>query len=93
MSAGWSDVDFSEPELLLLASNVTAARAYLGKYKGPIGEGGDASKVDLSDLSLMTMQKNVTYAGTVGTLHESVPVLADVHRTVVRLNCPGVSLH
>lgn len=92
MAGGWDVVDFSEPEALILASNVSAARAFLGDYDGLIGEGGDGSKIDLSDLRLMHMQKNVAYCGTVATLHESLPVRVDCHRTLVRLNCPGVTI-
>lgn len=93
MASGWEDVDFSEPEALILASNVSAARAYLGEYAGPIGDGGDASRVDTSNMRIMPMQRNIAYCGTVGTLHESTSVYADSHRTLVRLNCPGVTLH
>lgn len=89
---GWDEVDFSEPEALILASNVSAARAYLGEYDGPIGDGGEASRVDTTNMRIMPMQRNLTYFGTVGTLHESTRVYADSHRTVVRLNCPGVTL-
>ena len=92
MASGWDEVDFSEPEALILASNVSAARAYLGDYDGPIGDGGDASKIDVSNLRVMHMEKNVAYCGTVATLHESLPVRVDCNRTLVRLNCPGVTL-
>lgn len=92
MASGWDEVDFSEPEALILASNVSAARAYLGDYDGPIGDGGDASKIDVSNLRVMHMEKNVAYCGTVATLHESLPVRVDCHRTLVRLNCPGVTI-
>ncbi len=93
MSGAWDTIDFSEPEALLLASNVTACRAFVGDYSGEIKEGGDASSIDLSDLRVVHMQRNVTYCGTVATLHESLPVVADSRRTLVRLNCPGVSLN
>jgi hypothetical protein len=92
MAGGWDVVDFSEPEALILASNVSAARAYIGEYAGPIGEGGDASRVDTTNMRILPMQRNITYFGTVETLHESTHVYADSHRTLVRLNCPGVTL-
>ena len=92
MASGWDEVAFSEPDALILASNVSAARAYLGEYDGPIGDGGEASRVDTTNMRIMPMQRNLTYFGTVGTLYESTRAYADSHRAVVRLNCPGVTL-
>lgn len=88
----WSHVDFSEPELLLLASSVIGARSYLGDYdEAAIGDGGAyAGLVD--ELEPMDLMDHRVYAGTVGTLHESIPLMRGGQRTCVRLNCPGVTL-
>jgi hypothetical protein len=88
----WKHVDFSEPEALLLSSDVAACRAYVGEFDGPIGEGGDCSGVKLDGLAVVDMMDHRAYAGTVSTLHESLPLLRGGPRTVVRLNCPGVTL-
>lgn len=92
MSGSWSDPDFSEPEALILASDMSAARAYVGEFDGPIGEGGDCSSISLEGLTPVPMMAHRVYAGTVSTLHESLPVPVSGWRTVVRLNCPGVTM-
>jgi hypothetical protein len=92
MSAGWDDIDFTDPEALILASNVSAARAFIGTYDGPIGEGGDCSSIETNNLAVLHMNRNRAYCGTVATLHESLPVQVDSYRTMVRLNCPGVTI-
>jgi hypothetical protein len=92
MTAGWENIDFSEPEALILASNVSAARAFVGEYDGLVGEGGDCSKIVVDDLAVLHMNRNRAYCGTVATLHESLPVQVDSYRTMVRLNCPGVTI-
>lgn len=90
-SAGssWDSPDFSSPEGIILASNVTAARAYRGLWEGNIGDGGDCSRVDVSNLIEVPMEAGKVYAGNVAMLHESLPVQQDCQRTVVRLNVPG----
>lgn len=93
MAAGWADVDFSEPEAIILASDVRACKAYVGEFGGIVGEGGDCSSQDLSGLSEVLLEPNRAYIGTVGTLHESLPVPTDCFRTLVRLNVPGYRLH
>lgn len=90
---GWEAVDFSFPEALLLASDVEASRAFVGEYKGYIGEGGDCSTINTEGLEAIPLKSNRAYCGTVATLHESLPVSVDTQRTLVRLNCPGVTLH
>jgi hypothetical protein len=92
MSSGWDDIDFSEPEALILASDVSASQAYIGAYEGSIGEGGECSSICLDGLDPIRLKDHTVYCGTVATLHESLPVSVDSYRTLVRLNCPGVTI-
>lgn len=89
----WWKCDFSEPEALILASDVSGANAFVGEYDPKyIGEGGSYDG-PLDDLNQLDMMDHRVYVGTVGTLHQSLPLLRGGPRTVVRLNCPGVTLH
>lgn len=80
-------------ESIILASNVAACKGLVGEYSGAIGKGGDCSHLDLSGLTELLMQPNKVYVGNVTFLHESLPVLANCERTVVRLNVPGHIIH
>lgn len=86
----WSrDFDLG-PEGLILASDVQGCRAFSGVYDGSlIGEGGECSRIDLSTLDELPMLAGHAYAGNVLTVHESLPVVRDSLRTVVRLNVKG----
>lgn len=90
-SSTWESATFAAPEALLLASNVEACRAFVGVCRGGVRDGGDCAAVDLSGMTVVPMLAGRCYAGTVGTLHESLPVPVDCRRTVVRLNIPGVN--
>lgn len=85
----WATALFEVPEGILLASTVTAARGLSGEFEGQIGEGGDCSHIDLSDLKPVIMEMGKVYAGNVTMLHESLPVGINCARTLVRLNVPG----
>lgn len=85
----WADADFKAPEGLLLASSVTAARAYDGVFTGTIGEGGDCSAVNIEGMEEVPLTQGFCFAGNVSMLHESLPVGADCRRSLVRLNVPG----
>lgn len=80
-------------ETIILASNVPACRALVGDWGGIIGEGGDVSHLDLSHMREIQMQAGIAYAGNVTFVHESLPVLHDCERTVVRINVPGHIIH
>lgn len=86
---GWEECDFSYPEALILASDVSACRALSGTFSGKPAEGGDCSHLALDGMSEIILAPNTVYAGNVTMLHESLPVDRDVHRTLVRLNVPG----
>ncbi len=88
-SCSWATATFKQPEGLLLASDIAACRAFTGVCDGIIGEGGNCSLVDLSKMDVVPFDAGYCYAGTVGTLHESLPVAVECTRTVVRLNIPG----
>lgn len=87
----WATVDLSQPEATILASNVTASRAFIGKYRGKPGEGGDCSHVETRHLGEIQLSKGICWAGNVGMLHESLPVESDCRRTLVRITVPGWS--
>lgn len=87
----WSHADFREPEAIILASNVQACRAYSGEYLGIPGDGGDFSHLDTTGLTRIDLKKGFAYAGNVCMLHETMPVMQDCTRTLVRLNVPGWS--
>jgi hypothetical protein len=80
-------------ETILLASDVPACRALVGEYEGEIGKGGDLSHLDLSHMQEIMFEANRVYAGNVTFAHESLPVLKDCERTVVRINVPGHIIH
>jgi hypothetical protein len=85
----WDQAEFKDPEAIVLASSLSAARGYVGEYEGPIGEGGDCSKIDLKGLSVVPMVADRVYACNVTGLHESLPVSYECKRQLVRLNVPG----
>lgn len=86
----WNHVNFSDPESIILASDVVGCKAYTGQWEGDIGEGGDLSHLDLTDLLNFPMHSHVAYKGNVTFIHESIPVPIETQRTLVRLNLKGV---
>ena len=82
----WSTAELKEPEAIILASSIAACNAYVGTWDGIIGEGGDCSNIDTSNMQKVSLQANKTYIGNVGFIHESIPIDKDVERTLVRLN-------
>ncbi len=90
-SGEWKTASFSEPEAIVLASDVTASRALVGDFDGPIGDGGDCSHLNLSGLRDVPLESGRAYIGNVTMVHESLPVALACRRTLVRLNLPGVT--
>lgn len=74
-------------ELILMASNITGAKAHIGEYEGAFSEGG-ACEFDLSGMKTIDMLSDVSWIGDVYTIHESIPHEVDGLRTLVRLNVP-----
>lgn len=89
-SGGWNSIDLSTPESIILASNYSSCKGYIGDWEGDLGDGGDCSNVDLSNLEQIMLESNIAYRGNVGFIHESLPVKKEVFRTLVRLNLKGV---
>jgi hypothetical protein len=86
---GWINAKFEEHEGLILASSITAARAFDGEFEGAPNDGGDCSHIDTKAMREVMLSAGRIYAGNVTMLHESLPVSFDCLRTVVRLNVPG----
>lgn len=82
----WSTAELQIPEAIILASNYSACKGYVGEWEGTIKDGGDCSEVDLSNLKEVLLEPNKVYIGNVGFLHETLPVEHEVERTLVRLN-------
>lgn len=91
-AASWQSATFDSPEAILLASNVSASRALIGEFAGPIGDGGDCSHLDLSRLLSVPLAADRAYAGNVTMIHESLPSERNCQRSLVRLNIPGLEL-
>lgn len=90
-SQRWEDADFREHEGLILASNAFGAKGYVGEFDGRIQDGGDCRSIDVTNLESVDLNPNTVFAGNVTFLHESVPVLEDCYRQLVRINVPGWS--
>lgn len=88
----WKNCNFSAPEALILASDISASRAVIGEFSGVVGDGGDCSHIDTSNLSEIILGAHKVYAGNVTILHESLPVSQSCNRTLVRLSVPGWSV-
>lgn len=86
---GWVHTNFSKPEAIILASDVSASRALTGTWDGVVGEGGDCSHISTDGLQEVPLRNGIAYAGNVTMLHESLPVRETCARTLVRLNVPG----
>jgi hypothetical protein len=75
-------------ETVILASDYASCKAYEGLYEGEWGEGGDCTKMDLSETNEIQLESGYAYQGNVYMVHESMPVMQDVSRTLVRINVP-----
>lgn len=84
--SSWGDATYREPEALILASDVVGCRAYLGEWSTTVGNGGDVDHLDVSSMQPLVMEAGRAYIGNVGLVHESIPQLRNVTRTLVRLN-------
>lgn len=80
------------PELLLLASDVQACRAYVGDFHGAPAHDGDCGHIDFTHGQEIMLKAGRAYIGTATTLHETLPAVTDCLRTVIRLNIPGEHL-
>lgn len=87
----WKQCDFSAPEALILASDVSACRAFVGSWEGECAEGGDCTHIDTRTMVPVHLKAGIAYAGNVTMLHESLPMAAETRRSLVRLSVPGWS--
>lgn len=87
----WLHVDFSDPEAIILASDISACKAVVGEWQGICKEGGDCQHIDTSSMQEIKLEAGFAYAGNVTMLHESLPLQQSTRRTLVRLNVPGWS--
>ena len=86
---GWMRCDFSMPEAIILASDVTASRGFKGVWDGDCKDGGDCAHIDTSNMEEVIFSAGQAYAGNVTMLHESLAIPFKADRTLVRLNVPG----
>lgn len=82
----WSNAKLNTPEALILASNQTASRGFIGDWSGVIGDGGSCENIDITNMQEILLEKNNIYISNVGFIHESIPVKEDCERTLIRLN-------
>lgn len=84
---GWRHGVDGPSDTLILASDVFGCRGYAGAVDVSIGGGGDCSHIDLSGLDEIDFEPGFAYRGdALSMLHESIALLRDSFRTVVRLN-------
>ena len=77
-------------EGLILAADVLGCAAYVGRFDGKPGAGGDCAHIDASGLQRVDMEPGRAWAGhTLTMLHEALPLRRACLRTVVRLNVQG----
>lgn len=76
-------------EGIVLASDVTASRAFEGEFEGIPEPGNDCAHISTAGMREVVLRAGHIYGGNVSMLHESFPVESDCKRTLVRLNIPG----
>lgn len=89
----WAEADFKEPEMLLLASDVAGCRVALGEFEVTMKDGGDCAGVDVAGMDVKTLEPGRVHLGNISLLHESIPLVKDTKRTLVRINIPGITVH
>lgn len=73
---------------ILLCSNVSLCRAYIGEFEGEPGEGGDCSHIDTGEGFML--EDNTVYLGNSRMIHESMCNYkkAGFHRVFARVTMP-----
>jgi hypothetical protein len=82
---GWKFKDI-EGGGMLLVSNYEGCRVWGGEFDGEIGEGGDCSNIDVSNLKNEMMPSGFVYYLNALGIHESVFIDKDVNRSLIRIN-------
>lgn len=71
---------------IILASNYESCLGWCGEYEGSPNKGGDCSHLKLDDPFMLL--RNTVYYGNNHFIHESLPVMEDVHRVMARITLP-----
>jgi hypothetical protein len=80
----------TEPSLnggMLIATNYSACKGWIGKYDGVPKEGGDCSHIKLGEGFML--ESNKVYYGSSQFIHESLPLDRDVFRIMYRITLPA----
>ena len=88
--SSWNHASFEKPESILLASDIAGCVGYVGNWEGNLKEGGDCTDIDLTNLQKILLEENYCYKGNVTFIHESIPILNETPRTLVRLNLKNI---
>lgn len=72
---------------IVLAASAVGGRCWNGTLYGEAGPGGDCEHLrdQLKELTEFDLEPNVIYTGNAMFLHESIPVVEDTRRQLVRL--------
>lgn len=76
---------------MLIVSSHEACKGWNGRIAGIPAQGGDCSRLDLSEMEEFMLSPNVVYWGNSTFVHESLPVKQDVYRQLVRITLPHTS--
>jgi len=76
---------------MLIISDYEACKAWQGVVQGEHGKGGDVEHLRhaFEKLPSTTMKAGVLYHTNESCIHETMPVLKDVYRTLIRLTLPA----
>ncbi len=78
--------EFNKNGGMLLVSNYAGCKVYKGDYEGAFGEGGDCSKLDLSNLKSEVMNPNDVYFLNALAIHEPLVIKEKINRSLIRIN-------
>ncbi len=71
---------------MIIASNYSSCLGWKGDFNGSAGVGGDCRHIALNDGFMLS--PNTIYYGNTSFIHESIPVRANVVRTMIRVTLP-----
>ena len=71
---------------IILASNFSSCKGWVGDFKGLPGVGGDCRHIKLNNH--FNLYPNVVYYGNNHFIHESISVSANIHRVFARITMP-----
>jgi len=85
---GWKTENLTKGGIIL-AADCDGTKVYKGNVSGLVGEGGDCSHLDLSNMETEILLPNQAYIGNVTMIHEAVPSIKARNRTLVRITLPN----